>query len=448
MDSPQEKIRIMIVDDVPEGREGLARLLSFEPDMEVIGFASTGAEAIERAQELLPDVILMDINMPDMDGIQATEKVTQIVPVSVIMVSVQSDRDYMRRAMQVGAMDFLPKPPSADELYATVRNAYIRRPRPEQVTTCSVKSTTATSQQAVAGKIIVVYSPQGGAGATTLAVNIASGLMDENHRAVLIDANLQFGDVAVHLAIPNERNIIDLGKAADDLDPDLIENVLSTHGTGLRVLPAPKQPQDAELIAGNSVPKVVEAMAGRFSYVVVDTAPHLDDVTIGLFDVAHKIIMVGVPTLPCVRNIRVVLDLLDQFADFDKNKIAFVMNKVPTDRKSGALDIEAISNTLKLPVAAIIPSVEKVMLGSLNRGVPVIVNARQSPGKEIVNFTSSLQSMLQGDEEEELELELEDEKKGLLRRFIRQLSTPNQILLSQLLDSSVIQPSYPPPHDF
>lgn len=399
MEPIQGKIRILIVDDVPEGREGLARLLSFEPDMDVIGFASTGAEALEQAQTLKPDVILMDINMPDMDGITATEKITKLVPTSVIMISVQSDRDYMRRAMQVGAMDFLPKPPSADELYATVRNAYIRKPKPTMV---PGKTGAADQGPKDAGKIIVVYSPQGGAGATTLAVNIASGIMDEQHRTVLIDANMQFGDVAVHLAMRNERNILDLAKAADDLDVEVIENVLGTHGTGLRLLAAPQKPQEAELVTPPSLIKILDALAQRFGYVVVDTSLHLDDISLNLFDIADLLVFVGIPTLPCVRNIRVVLDLVAQFEEFDQDKIFFVMNKVPTDRKSGALDPEAIAKTLKLPIQSTIPSSEKQMLDSLVRGVPAIVNARQSPGREISQMVELIKKQLMGEEEVEV----------------------------------------------
>lgn len=403
------KIRILIVDDVPEGREGLARLLSFEPDMDVIGFASTGAEALDQAQALKPDVILMDINMPDMDGITATEKITKLVPTSVIMISVQSDRDYMRRAMQVGAMDFLPKPPSADELYATVRNAYIRKPKPTMV---PGKTGGADEGPKHDGKVIVVYSPQGGSGATTLAVNIASGIMDEQHRTVLIDANLQFGDVAVHLAMRNERNILDLAKSADDLDVEVIENVLGTHGTGLRLLAAPQKPQEAELVTPQGLVKIIEALSQRFGYVVVDTSLHLDDISLNLFDIADLLVIVGVPTLPCVRNIRVVLDLLAQFEDFDQGKLFFVMNKVPSDRKSGALDPEAIAKTLKLPIQSTIPSSEKQMLDSLVRGVPVIVNARQSPGREINQLVELIQKQLVGEQEEEV-VEQKSTQRGL-----------------------------------
>lgn len=372
-----DKIRIMIVDDVETSQKGLARLLSFEPDMDVIGFAGTGSEAIAKAQIMKPDVILMDINMPDMDGLTATEQITQVVACSVVMISVQSDRDYMRRAMQAGAVDFLPKPPSADELYATVRNAYDRRPK-GPVGPVKQEQTLSTS-----GQIIVVYSPQGGSGVTTLAVNIAGGLLTQQDRTVLVDANLQFGDAAVHLDVRTERNIVNLVQATGDIDTDLIENVLMTHGSGLRILAAPRGPEEASDVTPERLMEVVQALANQFKYVVVDTAPHLDSVTIGLLELADVLVLVCVPTLPSVKNTKVILELFDQSPDFNKNKVVFVMNKVPVDKKSGALNPEDISKSLRLPIRGVIPALEKPFLESLNRGVPVIVNPRQSPGREL-----------------------------------------------------------------
>ena len=410
--SSDPKIRIVIVDDVQEGRDMLTRLLSFEPDMEVIGYATTGKEAIEVAQEKLPDVILMDINMPDMDGITATEQITQIVPTSVVMISVQSDRDYMRRAMRGGAVDFLPKPPSADELYATVRSAYDRRPRPDQVMGIKKKDENRPSAD---GKIIVVYSPQGGAGVTSLAVNIGTGIMDEQHRTVLVDADMQFGDAAIHLAVDMDRNITNLAKAADDLDTDLIENVLVTHGTGLRVLTAPKSTQDADAVNATALESILNAFRERFSFVVVDTSLYLDEITAKLFKMADCLVLVGLPTLPAVRNVKEVLTLLEQFEEFEMNKIVFTLNRMPTERKSGAFEAEDISKALRVEIAAIIPSAEKAMLKSVNRGVPAIIADNQSPGKEIKQLVDHIRHQLQ-DEEEIIESEEQSNTKrgGLL----------------------------------
>ncbi len=101
--------RVLIVDDITETRESIKRMLQFDQSIEVVGSARSGREAIEQAQKLKPDAILMDINMPDMDGITATESIRRKVPFAqIIIISVQNDPDYMRRAMRVGAFDFLP----------------------------------------------------------------------------------------------------------------------------------------------------------------------------------------------------------------------------------------------------------------------------------------------------------------------------------------------------
>lgn len=390
------KIRILIVDDVQEGREMLQRLLDFEPDMEVVGFATTGLEAIEKAQALKPDVILMDINMPDMDGITATERITELVSVSVVMISVQSDRDYMRQAMRVGAIDYLPKPPSADELYSTVRNAFTRKP---VVRKEDDKKPTVVGD----GKLLVVYSPQGGSGVTTLAVNSAVGLMDEQHRTVLVDADVQFGDVAIHLAVDMERNITHLAKSADDLDPELIDTVLVRHGSGLRVLTAPKSTLDAldaRVITADNIEKVIQALLKQYSYVVVNTPITIDPVTVRLFLLADLLLLVGVPTLPAARNILEVMKLFDQSEEFDKEKVVFALNRVPTERRSGAIEPEEISKALRLQIQAIIPSAEKQMLKSVNRGAPVIVEDNQSPGKELRQLVEILRMRLASDSDE------------------------------------------------
>ena len=93
-----DQIRVLIVDDIPETRDHLTKLLGFESDIEVVGAAASGAEALQLAAQLSPGVVLMDINMPDMDGITATERLSAEVPdAAVVMMSVQGEADYLRR---------------------------------------------------------------------------------------------------------------------------------------------------------------------------------------------------------------------------------------------------------------------------------------------------------------------------------------------------------------
>jgi pilus assembly protein CpaE len=118
------KIRVLIVDDIAETRENIRKLLQFENDFEVVGAARTGGEGIDLARETRPDVILMDINMPDMDGITATETIRRELPFTqIVILSIQGDPNYMRRAMLAGARDYLTKPPSVEELISAIRRA-------------------------------------------------------------------------------------------------------------------------------------------------------------------------------------------------------------------------------------------------------------------------------------------------------------------------------------
>src|SRR5258708_33692748 len=104
-------IRLLIVDDIPTTLENLQKLLSFEDDIEVCGTAADGRRAIEEARRLQPDIVLMDVNMPQLDGIQATELMATEVPGSpVIIMSVQGERDYIGRSLLAGGRAVLINP--------------------------------------------------------------------------------------------------------------------------------------------------------------------------------------------------------------------------------------------------------------------------------------------------------------------------------------------------
>jgi YesN/AraC family two-component response regulator len=121
LNKQRNKIRVLIVDDITEVRHSTARLLKEEIDIEVVGFASNGKEAIEEYDRLLPDIMTTCICMPKMNGIESTDNIVKKHPdAKIIIISVQNEPDYMRRAMLAGAKDFLPKPVSKDELIATI----------------------------------------------------------------------------------------------------------------------------------------------------------------------------------------------------------------------------------------------------------------------------------------------------------------------------------------
>src|ERR687889_1859153 len=120
-------IKVLIVDDIPETRDHLSRLLGMEREIDVAGTASSGEEAIQLAMDLRPDVIVMDINMPGMDGIAAAEIISQRLPNSpIIMMSVHGEAEHLKRAMLAGAREFLVKPFSGDEFSTSIKRVHER----------------------------------------------------------------------------------------------------------------------------------------------------------------------------------------------------------------------------------------------------------------------------------------------------------------------------------
>lgn len=387
----ENKIRVLIVDDVAETRENIRKLLQFEKDLEVIGGANSGRQGVEQARALKPDVVLMDINMPDMDGITATELIRQSNPATqIVILSVQGDPNYMRRAMLAGARDFLTKPPSVDELTSAIRRA--GKMALEEQAKVPVAGA-ATSAQAIGlqnaqGVVIVVYSPKGGSGTTTIAVNLAVALHNEETPTALVDANLQFGDVAVFLNEQVRASILDLAPRADELDLELINDVMIHHtASGLKVLAAPLRPEYAENVTGEQFAKVLRYLRNVYSYIVVDASSTLTDVVLAAMDACDLILLITTQEIPAIKNSRLFLDLIDVLGIRDQ-RLIFVMNRF--DRRIGIMP-EKVGESLKHEIVSVIPFEDRVILPSINRGVPFMLGDLTRPiCKSILGLAESV----------------------------------------------------------
>jgi pilus assembly protein CpaE len=399
------KFRVLIVDDVAETRENVRKLLQFEPDVDVVGVARTGREAIDIAQDVEPDVILMDINMPDMDGIAATEAIRQKRPfVQVVILSVQSDQNYMRRAMLAGARDFLTKPPMGDELISAIRRAgtMAHQEKAKGTSASTVTSSglpTVPSISSSQGKIITVYSPKGGTGCTAVAVNLGIALHNDETRSVIVDGNLQFGDVAVFVNEQGKNTILDLASIAEELDPEIVGNVMVKHNaSGVHVLAAPSRPEQAESITGQQFLQVLKYLRRLYAYVIVDTPSMLTDAVLSSVDESDIIVLIATQDIPAIKNTRLFLDLVSSLG-VDRERIVFAMNRY--DKRIG-ITPDKIGENLKVEVAAIIPLDERVVIPSVNRGVPFILGNKPQPASEgILSLAESIRERISSIEAED-----------------------------------------------
>ncbi len=389
------KIRILIVDDIADTRENLAKLIGFEPDMEVAGAAGGGQEAVALAKKERPNVILMDINMPDMDGITATEIISNTVPESpIIMMSVQGEQDYLRRSMLAGAREFLVKPFSADELINSIRHVHelekVRRQRYAPVAPAAAGAGGAAASAArETGKVITFFSPKGGVGRTTIATNLAVALHQSTEKAVvLVDGSLPFGDIAVILNMsPKAKTIADLVGSFEQMDADVLDSILVQHSTGIKVLLAPPTPESAELIKGDDVKKVLELLRERYAYVVVDTWPSYGEQVIGMLDVADVVLTLMTLEITSLKNVRVFMEVVEKLG-YPDDKVQLVANRNDSSGGIKASDVEA---SLGRKIPHTIVSDGRTLVLAVNRGVPFVISHRDSQvSKDIFSLAAKL----------------------------------------------------------
>src|SRR5438093_7335468 len=390
-----DKIRVLIVDDIPETRDHLTKLLGFESDIEVVATASSGAEALELAGRHQPDVVLMDINMPDMDGITTTEKLSTHVPTaSVVMMSVQGEADYLRRSMLAGAREFLVKPFSSDELTASIRQVYAReREKASRIVVASVGSAAAAAASAAdsePGQIVAVYSPKGGVGRTTVAVNLAIAASTElGRKVVLVDGSFQFGDVGVLLNLnPRNKSIADLVPELENGgEPDSLDLFVINHSAGVRVLLAPPSPEMAELITTGGVKRVLEGLRLTHDLVIVDCSSYFNETTLAILDMADVILTMLTLEITSIKNIRQFLEVADQLG-YEPDKVRLVLNRADSTLGIRVTDVE---HSIGRKVDHSIVSDGRSVVYALNRGVPFFLSNREAQvSQDILRLAQSV----------------------------------------------------------
>ena len=277
-------IRVLIADDSAMVRRALRDIIHAQPDMYLVDEASTGRDTVRRATEHQPDIVLMDVHMPDMDGIQATWLVSSRVPNgAVIMVTSEERIDFLQKAMAAGAQGYILKPfREGTELLQTVRDVYTRT---RSRRTVMAEGGAPAVRAPRIGRRIAVFGAKGGTGKTTLAVGIALSLLqDQKTSVVLFDADFLFGDAGVHLDLPTAHSIIDLLPFMQALDSSIVESVIMKHPSGLALLDRPPRPEQADAVSAEHVRSILSVLASLYQYVVIDTPPSYDERMLAVLD--------------------------------------------------------------------------------------------------------------------------------------------------------------------
>lgn len=365
------RIKVLVVDDVATTRENIIKLMQFHSDIEAVGQAANGEEALLQARLLKPDVVLMDINMPGMDGITAAERLTVESPQStVIIMSVQGEQEYLRRAMVAGAKNYLTKPFTGDELIQAIRQSVERDRKVRQAVMTA-------GGEKKAGKVIAVFSGKGGVGKTTITVNLALALTQRSAaRVAIVDADVQFGDVSLFMNVIPRSSLADLMADGENLDGKTLLTYMTQYpgSPSIQILAAPVRPEQAEVVSGAVVAKSLNILRNLFDFILVDTTDAFSEMNIAILDVSDQVLLISAPDLPSIKNTKMILEVL-QSLGYPDEKIRLIVNR---QHSEGGIVVREIEEALKREVAFTVPADVKVVVNSINKGQPFVLSAPDS----------------------------------------------------------------------
>lgn len=415
---PGDAIRVLIVDDKIELRQNIKRLIGFEETMVVAGEASNGQEAIERARDARPDVIIMDTHMPVMDGLVATELISQEMPeASVIMMSVEGEHDLIRRAMKAGARDFLVKPFSTEELLETIKNVYRadqKRRQLYQMPSGIQSPVTDGGRRKEQGEVITFFSTKGGIGKTVIMCNLAITLARRaGARVAIVDCDLQFGDTAIMLNLYPSRTIANLVEEPPPWNAKLIREYMIPHEeSGVDVLLSPSRPEYAEIVQVEHIEQVLLLLREQYDYILVDTVPLFRNIELSILDSSDKILVVANLELSAVKDVKLCLDLMANL-NYPAEKIKLLVNRAYP--AIGGLSVDDVQAGLKRELSLVLPTAEKEIATSINKGRP-FMSWDQAESSELGKAFMRLAQLVAGDRLRESAEETAS-KKGLFSRL-------------------------------
>ncbi|KNZ41639.1 AAA family ATPase [Acetobacterium bakii] len=360
-----EKIKVMIIGN-NDNRIYEIKSLLVNDVIALVGFSKLGEAALEKTLSLNPQVILIQCDEDGTEAISMAEKIYIKLPgANVIFLCDQLSVAIIDKAMFAGVRKVLPFPVDALELIANI-----------ELVNHVEKSRSENSNQVAANmesKVVTIFGAKGGIGKTTIAVNVGVTLAKIGKKVIMIDANLQFGDVNVFFDVDSKYTISDLTQGRDSGDIDAIKRCIVLHYSGVSILCAPKSPEYAEYVSVKNLETIINTLRPFYDYIIIDTPPAFSDMTMCAIENANLVLMISEPDISTLRNTKISLGILDSL--LQRDKIEIVINRVA----NGMITLKDIQRVLGVPIKNKISLDLKTALICHNKGVPMVIEAPRNP---------------------------------------------------------------------
>ena len=278
----------------------------------------------------------------------------------VVVMSEASPNGFLRQAFEAGAEDVITLPQSSEQVAFMLEKVIARR-----------KGLAMPGR--AAAPLVAVLGPKGGTGKTLIATNLAVALAQRDANVVLVDLDLQFGDIGLALGLSPERTMYDLMKAGPPFDHEKIDRHLIRHSSGVKVLIAPTRPDQASAVSIDFLRDVYASLRTMCDAVIVDTPPGFTPEVIATIDVSGEVCMVGMLDSLSLKNTKLGLETLDLMG-YDTDRVSLVLNRA--DSRVG-ITPDDVSTIVGRKPDVFVPS-DREIPRSINEGTPIVAAKPQS----------------------------------------------------------------------
>jgi pilus assembly protein CpaE len=291
----------------------------------------------------------------------------------VILLASGDCSGLLEEALEDGVADVIPLPQLTENVVFAIRKACHQGRRAQHA-------------EGGRGRVITVFSPKGGVGKTVVSTNLAATFAKGmGKRTLLLDLDLQFGDAAIMLGLQPDKTIYDLVVAPGELDSEKLAGYTIAHTCGVDVLPAPLQPEDAELVTEGKLARLLEVARGSYDAIVVDTSPFFHGPMLATLDRTDDLLLLCGLDVPTIKNVRLSLQTLELLS-FPSERVGVLLNRANSNVGIQRAEVE---RALETKIRADLPSDRAVPLG-VNRGKPV---ALADPGSD---FSKAIRDLAKG----------------------------------------------------
>lgn len=354
-------IKFLIYSEQDEFGSEIRSRLQSSGHAHVVAVVSEEDALFEALREHEPDALFADLGLAPHDTLDLLDRLPAPRPMLVVC-GPQEDSQVILRAMKQGAREFFPPVPSREAVRELVDRLVLEN-RP------------ATPRGGRLAPVLAVMGAKGGVGATVVACQLAAALQAMGSRTVVVDLNYPLGDVALHFDVRPTYTLAHVVKQVEDLDATYLRGLLQGHRSGVQILAAPERVEEAELVRGVHVERVISILREEFDFVVLDVSRSWNEASVRALDLASEILLITSLDVPTLNHARQHLDLLRRLGHSDA-KIHPIANRY--SRRDAVTDKEFAQFLGRAPDAHL-PNDYPNTVGSVNEGRPLGETAPRSP---------------------------------------------------------------------